>query len=74
MFLPRLNLKLPTYRLREIFNEVDTRKRLEIGFDDFTILYNKLIFDENVTISLHHEIPKKSLSTVIFSEDTGYFR
>lgn len=47
-FLPRLNYKMPNCRLRELFNEVDTRRRLEIGFDDFTILYNKIIFDENV--------------------------
>uniref|UniRef100_A0A1Y1KG69 1-phosphatidylinositol 4,5-bisphosphate phosphodiesterase gamma n=1 Tax=Photinus pyralis TaxID=7054 RepID=A0A1Y1KG69_PHOPY len=46
-FLPRLNSKIPTNRLREIFNEVDTRKRGEIGFDDFATLYHKIIFDEN---------------------------
>ncbi|XP_018333855.1 1-phosphatidylinositol 4,5-bisphosphate phosphodiesterase gamma-1 [Agrilus planipennis] len=46
-FLPRLNCKIPTNKLREIFNEVDTRKRMEIGFDDFTLLYHKLIFDEH---------------------------
>lgn len=48
-FLPRLNYKIPTNKLREIFNDVDTRKRGEIGFDDFTILYHKIIFNENVS-------------------------
>lgn len=49
-FLPRINYKIPTNRLREIFNEIDTRRRAEIGFDDFTILYQKLILDENVSL------------------------
>lgn len=48
-FLPRLNCKIPTNRLRETFNEVDTRKRGEVGFDDFTTLYHKIIFDEIVS-------------------------
>lgn len=47
-FLSRINYKIPTNKLREIFNEVDTRKRGEIGFDDFTVLYQKMIADENV--------------------------
>ncbi|GJQ70950.1 small-wing [Trypoxylus dichotomus] len=46
-FLPRLNCKVPTSKLRELFNEVDTRKRNEITFDDFTILYQKLLFNGN---------------------------
>lgn len=41
---------MPTNKLREIFNDVDTRKRGEIGFDDYTILYHKMIFDENVSV------------------------
>ncbi|CAB0038593.1 unnamed protein product [Trichogramma brassicae] len=44
-FLPRVNYKIPTNRLRELFQEVDTRHRGEIGFDDFVKLYHKLIFD-----------------------------
>lgn len=39
---------MPNHKLRELFNEVDTRKTSEIGFDDFTMLYQKIIFDENV--------------------------
>lgn len=48
-FLSRINYKIPTNKLREIFNDVDTRKRGEIGFDDFTVLYQKMIADENVS-------------------------
>jgi phosphatidylinositol phospholipase C gamma-1 len=47
-FLPRINYKIPTNKLRELFNEVDTRRRAEIGFDDFAVLYQKIIFDESV--------------------------
>jgi phosphatidylinositol phospholipase C gamma-1 len=36
-------------RLRELFQEVDTRKRTELGFDDFATLYHKLLFDDNVS-------------------------
>ncbi|KRT83944.1 HLH domain-containing protein, partial [Oryctes borbonicus] len=46
-FLPRLNCKIPTNKLRELFSEVDTRKRNEITFDDFTVMYQKLLFNEN---------------------------
>nr|XP_022912015.1 1-phosphatidylinositol 4,5-bisphosphate phosphodiesterase gamma-1-like [Onthophagus taurus] len=46
-FLPRLNVKIAINKLREAFNEVDTRKRNEIGFDDFTVFYQKLIFNLN---------------------------
>lgn len=47
-FLPRINYKIPTSKLREVFNEVDTKRRAEIGFDDFTLLYQKLLVEENV--------------------------
>ncbi|XP_043670796.1 1-phosphatidylinositol 4,5-bisphosphate phosphodiesterase gamma-1 [Vespula pensylvanica] len=46
-FLPRVNCKIATNRLRELFQEVDTRSRNELGFDDFVILYHKLMFDQN---------------------------
>lgn len=48
-FLPRVNCKIATNRLRELFQEVDTRNRNELGFDDFVILYHKLMFDQNVS-------------------------
>lgn len=50
-FLPKINCKIATNKLRDIFQEVDTDKRGEIGFDDFSSLYQKLIFDENVSHS-----------------------
>nr|CAD7429247.1 unnamed protein product [Timema monikensis] len=46
-FLPRVNCKISTSRLRELFQEVDTKKRTELGFDDFATLYSKLMFDES---------------------------
>lgn len=49
-FLPRINCKILTSKLREAFQEVDTTKQNEIGFDDFATLHNKLIFDENVSV------------------------
>lgn len=48
-FLPKINCKMSTSKLRDLFQEVDTSRRGEIGFDDFSILYHKLIFDENVS-------------------------
>lgn len=52
-FLPRVNCKIATSRLRELFQEVDTRNRNELGFDDFVILYHKLMFDQNVSIFIN---------------------
>lgn len=49
-FFPRINYKIPISKLREIFDEVDSRKREEIGFDDFTVLYQKAMLDEAVSI------------------------
>ncbi|XP_013179186.1 PREDICTED: 1-phosphatidylinositol 4,5-bisphosphate phosphodiesterase gamma-1 isoform X2 [Papilio xuthus] len=46
-FLPKINCKISTSKLRDIFQEIDTGRRGEIGFDDFSILYHRLIFDEN---------------------------
>lgn len=46
-FLPRVNCKVATNRLRELFQEIDTRNRNELGFDDFVVLYHKLMFDQN---------------------------
>ncbi|KOC61102.1 1-phosphatidylinositol 4,5-bisphosphate phosphodiesterase gamma-1 [Habropoda laboriosa] len=46
-FLPRVNCKVATNKLRELFQEIDTRNRNELGFDDFVVLYHKLMFDQN---------------------------
>lgn len=59
-FLPKINCKISTSKLRDIFQEVDTNKRGEIGFDDFSILYHRLIFDENVSIV----IPNVSIASL----------
>lgn len=59
-FLPKINCKISTSKLRDIFQEVDTGKRGEISFDDFSILYQKLIFDENVSTLLPTEIETKT--------------
>uniref|UniRef100_A0A182X5M9 1-phosphatidylinositol 4,5-bisphosphate phosphodiesterase gamma n=1 Tax=Anopheles quadriannulatus TaxID=34691 RepID=A0A182X5M9_ANOQN len=42
-FLPKINCKISTAKLNEVFHEVDTRRRNELGFDDFTRLYQRLI-------------------------------
>lgn len=42
-FLPKINFKISTSDLSRQFQLVDTRKRNEIGFDDFTRLYLNLI-------------------------------
>jgi Ca2+-binding EF-hand superfamily protein len=49
-FLPRVNCKIATNKLRDLFQEVDTAKRTELGFDDFAALYHRLMFDENVRL------------------------
>ncbi|XP_055891169.1 1-phosphatidylinositol 4,5-bisphosphate phosphodiesterase gamma-1-like isoform X2 [Biomphalaria glabrata] len=42
-WLPRINFKMPTNRLRERFQEFDTESKGEINFEQFSALYNKLI-------------------------------
>lgn len=49
-FLPRVNCKISTSKLREYFQEVDTKRRNEITFDEFVTFYQKLMFDDNVSI------------------------
>ncbi|KAJ8684283.1 hypothetical protein QAD02_020075, partial [Eretmocerus hayati] len=46
-FLPKVHCKIATVKLREIFEDVDTRAHAEIGFDDFVILYHKLMYEYN---------------------------
>ena len=48
-FLPRVNCKIATNKLRELFQEVDTKNRSELGFDDFVALYHKLMFNDQVS-------------------------
>lgn len=51
-FLRRVNCKIPTGKLREFFNEVDTRNSAQLGFDEFSSLFHKLMFDEKVPVIL----------------------
>lgn len=46
-FLPKVNCKVSTAKLNEIFHEVDCRRRNVLGFDDFTRLYQKLMTASN---------------------------
>ncbi|XP_053689407.1 1-phosphatidylinositol 4,5-bisphosphate phosphodiesterase gamma-1 isoform X2 [Sabethes cyaneus] len=57
-FLPKVNCKITTAKLNEIFNEVDTRRRIELGFDDFVRLYQKLMTAPN---SIHEYIESNML-------------
>ncbi|XP_072399750.1 1-phosphatidylinositol 4,5-bisphosphate phosphodiesterase gamma-1-like [Diabrotica undecimpunctata] len=56
-FFPK---KLPNNKLREIFNEFDTRKKAEIGFDDFTSLYQKMILEESMASELFDKLSEYS--------------
>ncbi|XP_055596548.1 1-phosphatidylinositol 4,5-bisphosphate phosphodiesterase gamma-1 isoform X2 [Uranotaenia lowii] len=42
-FLPKVNCKITTAKLNETFHDVDCRRRNELGFDDFSRLYQKLM-------------------------------
>ncbi|XP_063235452.1 1-phosphatidylinositol 4,5-bisphosphate phosphodiesterase gamma-1 [Bacillus rossius redtenbacheri] len=67
-FLPKVNCKISTNRLRELFQEVDTRKRGELGFDDFELLYHKLMFDECSFRECFDVYPVRSENTVTVQE------
>lgn len=55
-FFPRVHCKISTSKLRELFQEVDIRKRNELNFDEFVTLYNKLIYNSGVKIKFHKEL------------------
>lgn len=55
-FFPRVHCKISTSKLRELFQEVDTRKRNELNFDEFVTLYNKLIYNSGVIIILNEQL------------------
>lgn len=50
IFLSRVHCKISTNKLRELFQEVDTRKRNELNFDEFVTLYEKLIYNPGVKL------------------------
>lgn len=52
VFLPQVNCKISNQRLKETFQEIDSRKHGELCFDEFTSLYHLLIHHENVPHSL----------------------
>ncbi|GAB6030572.1 hypothetical protein CHUAL_007434 [Chamberlinius hualienensis] len=47
-FFPRINCKIPTSRLKEVFQEVDTKKRGELEFEGFATVYHTLIHDDKL--------------------------
>lgn len=49
-FLPQVNCQMSKPRLKEAFNEVDSRRLGELSFDEFASLYNLLIYDDNVLV------------------------
>ncbi|CAG5073650.1 5-bisphosphate phosphodiesterase gamma-1 (Mus musculus) [Cotesia congregata] len=44
-FMPRASCKISTNKLRQVFQQVDTRNRTALGFDDFVVLFYKLLID-----------------------------
>ncbi|KAK0087269.1 hypothetical protein PV325_001367 [Microctonus aethiopoides] len=65
-FMPRASCKISTNKLREVFQEVDTRDRTELGFDDFVTLYQKLLVDYN-TFPDWNKLMTYSMGKTIFS-------
>ncbi|CAB0003270.1 unnamed protein product [Nesidiocoris tenuis] len=63
-FLPRINCKILTSKLREYFNEVDHHSRGELAFDDFASLYHKIMYDET---TFKEMLDKYS----VFTENSG---
>lgn len=55
-FLPRIHCKISTSKLRELFQEVDVRKRNELSFDELVTLYNRLIYNSGVHYIIHFKI------------------
>lgn len=50
-----MNCKIATNKLRELFQDVDTKNRSELGFDEFVTLYHKLMFDDQVSCNSEYE-------------------
>ncbi|XP_056631261.1 1-phosphatidylinositol 4,5-bisphosphate phosphodiesterase gamma-1 [Diorhabda sublineata] len=70
-FFPK---KMPN-KLRELFCEVDTRRRGEICFDDFANLYQKLILEEGTANEIFDKLSEYSsnLKTVSLQEMVSFF-
>lgn len=56
-FVSRINCKMNTARLMEHFNEIDGRNRGELGFDDFSRLYFKLLTNSMVGLAKKRSRP-----------------
>ncbi|CAH0547497.1 unnamed protein product [Brassicogethes aeneus] len=59
-FLPKINFKMPNIKLKDLFNEVDNRKCTEIGFDDFSTVYQKMMYYEYTELNLFDKLPQYS--------------
>ncbi|CAG7730788.1 unnamed protein product [Allacma fusca] len=53
-FLPKINCKLSTGKLRDLFQDFDAKKSGEIGFDDFAQLFHQLMHDPQV-LNIHFQ-------------------
>ncbi|KAL3860223.1 hypothetical protein ACJMK2_010378 [Sinanodonta woodiana] len=49
-WMQKINFKISTNRLRERFNEVDTTKRGDICFQEFAVLFHKLVHDSRILL------------------------
>ncbi|XP_023013479.2 small wing phospholipase C gamma 1 [Leptinotarsa decemlineata] len=68
--------KMGNTKLREIFNEVDTRKRGEIGFDDFATLHQKALLEKGAATDLFDKLQQYSanMKTVTLQEVESFLR
>ncbi|XP_037072934.1 LOW QUALITY PROTEIN: 1-phosphatidylinositol 4,5-bisphosphate phosphodiesterase gamma-1-like, partial [Pollicipes pollicipes] len=67
-FLPRVNCKLSTARLKELFQEADEAKKGRIMFDDFLRLYYRTVWDPQVLVGDLQRLvrPGEPVSVAIF--------
>lgn len=52
-FLSKVNCKINTVKLNELFQEVDKRHRNELSFDDFAKLYQIIMLPSTVSKNYH---------------------
>ncbi|XP_051158448.1 1-phosphatidylinositol 4,5-bisphosphate phosphodiesterase gamma-1 isoform X2 [Leptopilina boulardi] len=72
-FLPKVHCKIATNKLRELFQEVDIKKRSELGFDDFVSLYHKLIFSEQNVTEWNHILSNLKKEKIVSLEEFKNF-
>lgn len=65
-FLSRVNCKMTTAKLQDYFNEVDTRRRSELNFDDFSRLYQKILVNPTVCQFLFNFLMFVLIFTIFF--------